>query len=150
MSRLDALDQYNKALSRGKKYYNDCKRRGADPYPRVLEGNVNMTEVRSVPVGIVEIPMSRIVGTFSESRKDVFAGNFMPLVSDEKSEFAKKWIDLCEYHLDGSGIADPIICYEYLGDFYVREGNKRVSVLRSYDATEISGNVIRLIPPDRG
>ena len=71
----------------------------------------------------------------------------MPLVSDEKSEFAKKWIDLCEYHLDGSGIADPIICYEYLGDFYVREGNKRVSVLRSYDATEISGNVTRLIPP---
>ncbi|MBO4633452.1 MAG: BMP family ABC transporter substrate-binding protein, partial [Lentisphaeria bacterium] len=146
MSRLDAVDQYNKAQSRGKKYFNTCKSRGQDPFLKALEEMMKISDLRSVPVGIIEIPMERIAGTYSESRKNVFAGNFMPL-PDDHSEFAKKWVDLCEYHLDGSGIADPISCYEYLGDFYVREGNKRVSVLKSYDATEISGNVIRLLPP---
>ena len=146
MSRLDAVDQYNKAQSRGKKYYNAARNRGQDPCLKALEETVKISDLRSVPVGIIEIPMERIAGTYSGNRKNVFAGNFMPL-PDDHSEFAKKWIDLCEYHLDGSGIADPISCYEYLGDFYVREGNKRVSVLKSYDATEISGSVVRLLPP---
>lgn len=146
MSRLDAVDQYNRAQNWGKKYNYACKSRGMDPCLSALEEIVKISDLRSVPVGIIEIPMERIAGTYSESRKNVFAGNFMPL-PDDHSEFAKKWIDLCEYHLDGSGIADPVSCYEYLGKFYVREGNKRVSVLKSYDATEISGNVTRLLPP---
>ncbi|MBQ8390295.1 MAG: BMP family ABC transporter substrate-binding protein, partial [Oscillibacter sp.] len=60
--------------------------------------------------------------------------------------FAMKWIDLCAAHLGDEGIRDPIRCYEYLGRFYVQEGNKRVSVLKSYEASTIPGYVIRLLP----
>lgn len=53
---------------------------------------------------------------------------------------------LCEAHLGSEGIRDPIRCYEYLGRFYVQEGNKRVSVLKSFDAPTIPGHVTRLVP----
>ena len=44
------------------------------------------------------------------------------------------------------GIREPIQCYEYLGNFYVQEGNKRVSVLRYFGAPRIPGTVKRILP----
>ena len=38
------------------------------------------------------------------------------------------------------------MCYEYLGNFYVQEGNKRVSVLRYFGAARIPGMVTRVMP----
>lgn len=40
----------------------------------------------------------------------------------------------------------PIIAYEFLNKFYVQEGNKRVSVLKYFDAVRIAGTVTRLVP----
>ena len=34
-----------------------------------------------------------------------------------------------------------------MNKFYVLEGNKRVSVLKYFDAVSIAGNVIRIMPP---
>ena len=90
--------------------------------------------------------MDQIVGTTTAGRKTAFAGNFMPLLADN-TEFASKWISLCEAHLGTTGIRSPIVCYEYLGRFYVTEGNKRVSVLKSYDSPTIPGIVTRIMPP---
>ena len=44
------------------------------------------------------------------------------------------------------GFSDPITCFEYMGRFYVQEGHKRVSVLKSYGAPYIQGYVTRIIP----
>lgn len=44
------------------------------------------------------------------------------------------------------GITDPIIAYEYMNKFYVLEGNKRVSVLKYYDAVSVMGQVTRILP----
>ena len=145
MSRLEAISQYENALKQGKKYYDSCVSKGEDPYLLVLDDYVNISDVGSKNIGLVEIPVERIVGTRTDGRKMAFAGNFMPLM-DVRTEFGEKWLNLCEAHLN-EGITDPIICYEYLGNFYVQEGNKRVSVLKSYGAAEITGNVTRLIPP---
>ena len=49
-------------------------------------------------------------------------------------------------HLGTEGIRDPIICFEYLGKFYVQEGNKRVSVLKYFGAARIPGSVTRILP----
>lgn len=68
----------------------------------------------------------------------------MPLLA-ANTEFAAKWVELCMAHL-GEGIRDPIRCYEYMGRFYVQEGNKRVSVLKSYGAPAIDAFVTRVIP----
>lgn len=62
----------------------------------------------------------------------------MPLIP-ANSEFGLKWRSLCEYHLGESGIRDPVLCFEFLGRFYVQEGNKRVSVLKYFGAATIQG-----------
>lgn len=146
MSWTDAVTQYARALKQGQKYHNACIIRGQNPYPLVLDDVLGESPVaRRVSIGLVEIPMEQIVGTTTKGRKSAFAGNFMPLL-DSTTEFGNKWINLCESHLT-DGIHDPIVCYEYMGQFYITEGNKRVSVLKSYECPSIRGNVTRVVPP---
>ena len=147
MGRQEAFDQYGRALKLGQKAYKDCVVNGRYPYPTVLDEILmddSMVAGR-VDMGIVEIPTEQIVGTKTAGRRTAFAANFMPLLGAD-SEFACKWVELCSAHLGDEGIRDPIRCYEYMGQFYVQEGNKRVSVLKSYDAPTIPGYVIRVIP----
>ena len=146
MSRQEALEQYTKALKSGQKNHRDCVLRGRYPYPQVLDEILDDAMIAGrVDLGVIEIPTEQIVGTKTQGRKMAFAANFMPLLA-ASTEFAARWMELCEAHLGDEGIRDPIRCYEYLGRFYVQEGNKRVSVLKSYDAPTIPGYVIRLIP----
>jgi basic membrane lipoprotein Med (substrate-binding protein (PBP1-ABC) superfamily) len=44
------------------------------------------------------------------------------------------------------GIRDPIKVYEYMNKFYVLEGNKRVSVLKYFQAVTVNAEVIRKVP----
>ena len=146
MNRQDAMQQFAKALKSGQKYYNACLMKGNYPYPQVLSEILDeRMSVGRQPIGTIDIPADRIVGTTTAGRKSAFAGNFMPLL-DKDTEFGEKWIALCQAHLGETGIHDPIVCLEYLGRFYVTEGNKRVSVLKSYDAATIPGSVTRVIP----
>lgn len=146
MSRQEATEQYNRALKLGQRNYKDSVLRGRYPYPQVLDDILDESMTAGqVEIGLIEIPSEQIVGTKALGRKSAFAANFMPLLSNT-TEFAFKWISLCMAHLGDEGIRDPIRCYEYLGRFYVQEGNKRVSVLKSYDAPTIPGYVIRIIP----
>ena len=144
MSRQEAITQYENALKAGKKYYNNAINNGEDPYLQVLDEKITLSEVSAVNIGLVDIPIERIIGTYNDGRKNAFAGNFMPLM-EQKTEFGGKWINLCMAQMN-EGITDPILCYEYLGYFYVQEGNKRVSVLKSFGATDIAGNVTRMVP----
>ena len=146
MSRQAASNQYIHALRAGQKYYNACVSRGEYPYLRLLSEEFSeYNAAAQIDVGLVDIPMELIVGTATEGRKAAFAGNFMPLLGLD-SEFCLKWTNLCEAHLSTSGITDPVSCFEYMGYFYIAEGNKRVSVLKSYDNPTISANVKRVLP----
>lgn len=146
MSRQEATKQYTDALRLGQKDYKARVIKGLYPYPAVLDEMLDEKMVAGrAELGVIDIPTEQIVGTKTAGRRTAFASNFMPLL-DAGSEFAYKWIDLCTAHLGDEGIRDPIRCYEYLGRFYVQEGNKRVSVLKSYDAPTIPGYVIRMIP----
>ena len=44
------------------------------------------------------------------------------------------------------GIRDPVKVYEYMNKFYVLEGNKRVSVLKYFNAVTVNAQVIRKVP----
>ena len=94
---------------------------------------------------MVEIPTNLIVGAKTSGRTTAFTRSFLPLLGAD-TEFAYKWVSLCAAHLSDEGIREPIICYEYLGKFYVQEGNKRVSVLRHFGAPRIPGIVHRVMP----
>ena len=146
MSLTEAMDQYKRALKQGQKDYRADVLRGRYPYPQVLdEILVESMCAGRVDLGLIEIPINQIVGTKSAGRKSAFASSFMPLLPID-TEFGVKWVKLCQAHLGTDGIRDPIKCYEYLGRFYVEEGNKRVSVLKSYGAATIPGQVTRMVP----
>ena len=146
MSRQEAFEQYSYALKLGQKYYKSAVISGRYPYLQALDEVLDESMVVGrAEIGLVNIPSEQIVGVKSVGRRSALAGNFMPLL-DTDSEFATKWITLCEAHLSDEGIRDPIKCCEYMGRFYVQEGNKRVSVLKSYHAPTIPGIVTRIVP----
>lgn len=144
--RAEAVNHYQQALKMGRTLHRQNTQQGKEAFLEVLDQRlVGASIAKEVNLGLVEIPTERIVGTKSEGRTNAFARNFMPLLPSD-SEFGVKWRSLCEAHLGNEGIRDPISCYEYLGKFYVAEGNKRVSVLKYFGAATIPGNVIRIMP----
>ena len=140
MDFVEAKEEYLRALKLGQKEYHTNH-----AHPAVLDGLLGENPTNTVVnLGALDIPTDRIVGTKTGGRITAFSSSFLPLLQ-ENSEFALKWAELCAAHL-ADGIRDPIVCYEYLGSFYVQEGNKRVSVLRYFGAPYITAVVYRVLP----
>ena len=147
MSQQSCREEYLKALKMGQREVVELLAAGKSANPAVLDELLPEIDTLTVTdLGTMDIPSERIVGTKSAGRIAAFTPSFLPLL-DVKTEFATKWINLCEAHLDNEGIRDAISCYEYLGNFYVQEGNKRVSVLRYFGAPRIPAVVKRVLPP---
>ena len=145
MNRGEAIEEYQKAQKLGQRDYREKMLTGQSPFLPVLDDILQNVPVENqIPLGLVDIPLDLLVGTKTAGRTAAFASNFMPLL-DMKSEFSAKWISLCMAHVE-EGIRDPIRCFEYMGRFYVQEGNKRVSVLKYFGASSITGNVTRVVP----
>ena len=138
------LEEYHKALRQGLKEVKAAAAAGKETGLLVLPDSMEAKAVRRESLGVVEIPMELIDGTYNAMRRDDFSPGFFPVVN-ENSEFASKWEMLCKAHLD-EGIRDPIKAVEYLNHFYVIEGHKRVSVLKHFGAISVPGTVTRLYP----
>ncbi|MBQ8639863.1 MAG: BMP family ABC transporter substrate-binding protein [Lachnospiraceae bacterium] len=139
------VEDYSKAQKSGQKSYQKNLMEGKYPYLQVLEEILSHTDaVSEQKLGLVQIPAELIVGTYTAGRRTAFAPNFMPLLEDG-TEFAGKWSRLCDAHMK-EGIREPIIAYEFMNRYYVVEGNKRVSVLKYFNAVTVPGYVTRMIP----
>jgi len=137
---------YEEAYKAAQKEKRRLISQGQHPYLPVLEDMIPAELlVTGTDIGVVQVPAEYVVGTKTAGRTNAFAGNFMPLLS-ENSEFGIKWKRLCDAHLE-EGIRDPVKVYEYMNRFYVEEGNKRVSVLKFFEAVTIPAHVIRILPP---
>ena len=122
-----AANDYAKAYKAGARDYKNRISKGEYPYLPVLEEIVSHVDIEGqVPLGLVEIPLASVVGTYSTGRTTAFASNFMPILEN--------------------GLRDPIKAFEFNNKFYVMEGNKRVSVSKYTDAVSIEGNVTRMVP----
>ena len=140
-----SIEDYRKACRAGKRDYQLRLLRGERPTLPVLDNILPPNgELSMVPLGLVQIPIDQIAGTRYEGRSNSFSGNFMPIL-DENTEFARKWANLSTAHTE-EGIREPIKAYEYMNQFYVEEGNKRVSVMKYFQAISIPGTVIRILP----
>jgi hypothetical protein len=140
-----SIIEYEKALKYGVRAYKTALQKGRHPYLPVLDEIIQENDIlQEKNMGVIRIPLSRVVGTSTRSRTYSFASNFMPILG-LKTEFAYKWSALADAQMN-EGIRDPIKVYEYLNYYYVIEGNKRVSVMKFYDALEIPAEVIRKIP----
>lgn len=135
----EALADYDKAYRMGKKEGQTL------PVLDDILKEKNITAAREIPLGLVQIPSELLVGTKTAGRSTAFSKSFYPILK-ENTEFAAKWIELYKAHMN-EGIRDPIKAYEFMNKFYVEEGNKRVSVLKFFDAVSIPGIVTRIVPP---
>ncbi len=140
---------YKEALKLAQKEYRSCIVKGKSPFLPVLDEFLSKkTTSTGIELGLVQVPLDHIVGTKTKGRSNAFAANFMPIL-EENTEFAVKWTRLCEAHLN-EGIHNPVKVYEYMNRFYVEEGNKRVSVLKFFNADSIVANVTRILPERTG
>ncbi|MBR5561081.1 MAG: BMP family ABC transporter substrate-binding protein [Clostridia bacterium] len=139
------VEHYLHALKKGQKLTHALQSRGEDITLPVLSEIVpELNRLTQVSLGLIQIPLHDIEGTATRGRTTAFARNFMPLL-DPNSEFAYKWHTLYD-NVIANGLRDPIIAYEYYNKFYVVEGNKRVSVMRTLDAVSIEAHVTRVLP----
>ncbi len=139
------LQDYAAAKRLGQKEYASYISQGRNGYLPFLDGVLKNIDILSeVSLGVVEIPIEKIKGTYTYMRSICFARNFAPLMN-ENTEFAEKWQKVYDIQQE-EGLRDPIKVYEYLNWFYVIEGNKRVSVLRHCGVEFYHAEVSRLIP----
>ncbi|KRQ88089.1 Purine-binding protein precursor [Caloramator mitchellensis] len=145
MRTVKAEEHYINARKLALREYAKNASQGQSGYLPSLEGILKNTEILSeINIGLIEIPLKKIVGTYTYLRSRSFSKNFMPILNID-TEFQKKWCNLCSAHME-EGIREPIKVYEYLNWYYVIEGNKRVSVLKYFDAYSFHAYVTRLIP----
>ncbi|MBF1103740.1 MAG: hypothetical protein HXL50_09655, partial [Solobacterium sp.] len=129
-----SLSEYTLARKKGK----------ADEETLAVLNNSIFNDLPKVYVGILEIPLDLVVGTITSSRATSFTESWMPTL-DEDTEFAAKWSRLYDAQIE-EGIREPIQVYEYMHAFYVKEGNKRVSVLKYLQAPSIMAEITRIMP----
>ncbi len=140
------MDHYGKARREGLRIYTLALQAHEDPYLPVLEAKVpELASLSRLSLGIITVPLSRVLGSVSEGRSKAFTKNFLPIL-DGGSEFAAKWDHLYE-SVESEGVNQPITVLEYMGYYYVIEGNKRVSVMKAMGSRDIEADVTRVYPP---
>lgn len=139
-------EDYQIAKRMGEAAAKAAMKEGKSPYLPVLDSIPEIKDsVGEAYIGVLELPVNYIVGNKEMSRNNAFANNFMPLLEDG-TEFATKWSNLCE-SVRLEGVHTGIKCYEYLNNYYVQEGNKRVSVSNYLKMGFIHSEVTRILPP---
>lgn len=141
---MGSEEHFQSALKRGQREYAKNKAEGVSGHLPSLEGLLkDMEIVANVQLGVIEIPLKKVIGSYSNSRRIAFAKNFMPVNSGV--EFKSKWMAVSDAHLT-EGLREPVKVYEFMNWYYVLEGNKRVSVLKFFNAYSVMAQVTRLIP----
>ena len=139
-------EAYARARKLGLKEYHGRMQRHQNPFLPVLEEiDERLNALSHVPLGLVQIPLNKVVGTASKGRTNAFAANFMPIL-DPGSEFSAKWSMLYGGIVE-QGLNQPVKVLEYLNQYYLVEGNKRVSVMKFLDSIYIEAEVVRVLPP---
>ncbi len=136
---------YFKARREGLKAYSTAISEHRDPYLPVLQDRLpNLNQMDRVSLGIQTVPLDRVIGTVTQGRSYAFANNFMPIL-ETNSEFSGKWSILYE-SVEAEGLRDPAKMLEYMGYYYLIEGNKRISVMKTLGAEYVEADVTRVVP----
>lgn len=138
--------KYSQVHGLAKRAVRRAEKEGIEVYPRELKYDLDKGKVaNTVELGVISIPVNRIIGTSVFDEKDLYSPDFLPLAS-ESSPFAEEWYQLYMDYLTDKGWDSPIRCFEYLGKFYVQDGKKRVSVLKAHGASTTDAIVTRIMP----
>ena len=144
--QAEAWGMYRKAYRQGKRSVRKMARQGANPYLLSLDSFLDDdTITERVNLGILDIPTDKIVGVATQDKLEMYSYDFLPL-SNPNTDFSTKWCKLYWYYLSNKGVRCPISCYEYMGQFYIADGIKRVSIAKCHGVPTITASVIRLLP----
>ncbi len=137
---------YFKARREGLKAYSAAIAEHRDPYLPVLQDKLpNLNQMDRLSLGIQAVPLDRVIGTVTQGRSYAFANNFMPIL-ETNSEFSGKWGALYE-SVEAEGLREAAKMLEYMGYYYLIEGNKRISVMKTLGAEYVEADVTRVVPP---
>ncbi|MEG0320092.1 MAG: BMP family ABC transporter substrate-binding protein, partial [Niameybacter sp.] len=107
MNQIELESIYEQANKSAKQSWNTMVNKGEIGYLPSLDGVMQSSEILSeVSLGLVQIPIDKIIGTYTHSRSVSFAHNFMPLMGIG-TEFANKWMHLYDAHVE-EGIREPV------------------------------------------
>jgi len=138
-------DRYSSARKRGLDEVERLEKQDRYPYLRDLDTIMKGTKiVNQVSVGLIDVPLRQIVGTYTNMRGNSFSRSYMPLLAPN-TEFAQKWSNVYRIQ-QNEGLRDPIKAYEFLNRIYVIEGNKRISVMKYCGIFSFPATVTRLMP----
>lgn len=138
-------DRYVSARKRGLEEVERLEKQDRYPYLRDLDTIIKGSKiVNQISVGLIEVPLRQIAGTYTKMRGNSFSRSYMPLLAPN-TEFANKWSNVYRIQQE-EGLRDPIKAYEFLNRIYVVEGNKRVSVLKYCGIFSFPATVTRLMP----
>lgn len=138
---------YQQAYALATASLTKAKKKGTPLCPVALNTLMeeNMISYRR-DLGVIDIPTTLIVGVAEATEKSaLYTKDFFP-VSDPNSEFADQWRDIYLQYSSGNCLLGHILCYEYLGKFYVVDGMKRVSVVKFSKTPTIKSQVVRIMP----
>lgn len=136
-----AYDNAYKLALKDSKY---MEQKGGSPYLLSFDELDLKEAYAQKDLGLWDLPIERLVGTFTSTRKNTFSPHFYPLL-EKDTEFAFKWQNLHKAH-EEEGIRDPLKVLLYEGKFFVVEGHKRCSVLRSSEANRVTAQVYYVMP----
>ena len=139
-------EQYQKAYALGMKNLQDKKKQRLAVCPAALNTLLDEKMVSyRMDLGVMDIPTEKIVGVATPDKQELYSYDFLPL-SNPDTDFSTKWCKLYWYYLSNKGVRCPISCYEYMGQFYIADGIKRVSIAKCHGVPTITASVIRLLP----
>ena len=144
--QAEAWAVYRKAYNAGRKEVKRLKKQGMMPYLQALSDFLKEDMIaEEIPLGIMNIPTEKIVGTGKAENRELYTADFLPLSAPD-GPFASKWCKLYWYYISNKGLRCPITCYEYLGKFYLVDGLKRVSIAKCHGVPNLTASVTRLMP----
>ena len=145
-NKVALWSMYGKMYRAGKRTVRKMLRKGANPYLKMLRDLIDEdSRAECIELGTMDIPTNRIVGITAEEKQNKYSYDFLPL-SRPNGDFASKWCKLYWYFFSNKAARCPVTCYEYMGEFYIIDGVKRVSIAKCYGLPTVTASVIRMLP----
>ncbi|BBM37114.1 DUF4032 domain-containing protein [Pseudoleptotrichia goodfellowii] len=133
---FEAEGAYKKFLKSSKGFLGLKKRENLKSFGEVQK---NENAYNSVYLGIKEVPLSKIVG--SVEKYTDFDKNFVP-----KNNIVKqRWMNIYTGYMAES-MLPPVILYKIKDDYYVYDGNHRISVAKFLNFVSVEAEVEEFLP----
>lgn len=146
--KTESWHVYHRAHRSGKRETRRLLRKGRDPYLKVMDSVVDHSMITDrISLGLMDIPIDKIVGITDKEKSQLYTYDFLPL-SAPNGEFASKWTKLYWYYLSNHAVCNPVTCFEYMGEFYIVDGIKRVSIAKCHGLHTIPATITRILPAD--